>query len=154
MSLYNILVSPFKLNYWNKLTFAPHCNFSGFTEGLVLTLTHSLKLLKRNPVAWIYMCKPSPKIKAHMWKILWELLKVTERIGSCNNLLPCWKHRCTRLKLSNLNNQNKTLYDQLSDDWQVSVRLLRHLPTYDTPLIMVCCDQQMSLIWSDLIKIP
>jgi len=25
MSLYNILVSPFKLNYWNKRTFAPYC---------------------------------------------------------------------------------------------------------------------------------
>jgi len=31
MSQYNILVSPFKLNYWNKWTFAPYSHFPSFT---------------------------------------------------------------------------------------------------------------------------
>jgi len=31
MSLYTILVSPFKLNYWNKWTFAQYLNFSSFS---------------------------------------------------------------------------------------------------------------------------
>jgi len=31
MSLNNILVSPFKLNYWNKWTFARYSTFSSFT---------------------------------------------------------------------------------------------------------------------------
>jgi len=31
MSLYNMLVSPFKLNYWNKRTFTQYSNFSSFT---------------------------------------------------------------------------------------------------------------------------
>jgi len=32
MSLYNILVSPYKLNYWNKWTFAWYSNFSEFHQ--------------------------------------------------------------------------------------------------------------------------